>query len=153
MIWIFFGWSIFPDKMKTTYIAIFPAYKLVTSTACPYPNLSFFVRFLGIWKAIKRYYRSFDRPFQTFWISCIAFTSTPSTSLYHLKRYIFICVFFEFTVQIHKIVIQTFPVEAGTKYFIHSHTQPPQNNNLRNFAYFTSILPSFYHACVYNFVY
>ena len=100
-IWIFFGWSIFPNKMKTTYIAIFPAYKLVTSTACPYPNFSFFVRFLGIWKAIKRYYRSIGL-FQTFWISCIAFTSTPSTSLYHLKRYIFICVSFEFTVQIHK---------------------------------------------------
>ena len=83
-IWIFFGCSIFPDKMKTTYIAIFPAYKLVTSTACPYPNFSFFVRFLGIWKAIKRYYRSIGL-FQTFWISCIAFTSTPNTSLYHLK--------------------------------------------------------------------
>ena len=60
---IFFGWSIFPDKMKTTYIAIFPAYKLVTSTACPYPNLAFFVRFLRIWKAIKRYYRSKHWPF------------------------------------------------------------------------------------------
>ena len=54
-IWIFFGWSIFPNKMKTTYIAIFPGYQLVTSTACPYPNFSFFVRFLF---AIKRYYRS-----------------------------------------------------------------------------------------------
>ena len=57
---IFFGWSIFPDKMKTTYIAIFPAYKLVTSTACPYPNFAFFVRFLRIWKAIRRYILPFQ---------------------------------------------------------------------------------------------
>ena len=88
-IWIFFGRSIFPDKMKTTYIAIFPAYKLVTSTACPYPNFSFFVRFLGIWKAIKRYYRSIG-VFQTFWIFCIAFTIVPQAHLFTISNALYL---------------------------------------------------------------
>ena len=72
---------------ERNFTAILRAYKLLTSTACPYPNFSSFGSFLCIWKAIKRHYSSISL-FQTVWISCVAFTSTPSTSLHHLKCYI-----------------------------------------------------------------
>ena len=61
------------------FIDILRAYKLLTWTACPYPNFSSFGSFFCVWKAIKRHYSSIGL-FQTVWISCVAFTSTPSTS-------------------------------------------------------------------------